>query len=94
MFDSATNCVRLVDRMKLPTKTTKPGVEIDHARAGAIIRDMRESANMPLRELARRMNVSATYLSGLERAMPRCFWDQDKLDAANDGIAEFSQENK
>ena len=79
--------------MKLPTKTTKPGVEIDHARAGAIIRDMREAANMPLRELARRMNVSATYLSGLERAMPRCFWDQDRFDQALCCIGEYKTEN-
>jgi hypothetical protein len=61
--------------MKTPlTKTAWPGPlvyhtveQIDHVATGAAMRQLRKAHNISLREIARRMDFSAPFVSDLER---------------------------
>jgi len=63
--------------MKIPmNKVTRN--EIDHRKAGEIVRKSRESAKLSLRELARRLLLSAPYMSDLE--LGRRNWSPELFD--------------
>lgn len=51
---------------------------IDHVGTGENMRAFRRTAKVSLREIARRMKVSAVFLSDLERG--RRNWTQDKFE--------------
>jgi transcriptional regulator with XRE-family HTH domain len=50
--------------MKLPTISTQ---SLDHIAIGAMARQQRERSGFSLREVARRLDLSAAYVSNLER---------------------------
>jgi transcriptional regulator with XRE-family HTH domain len=59
---------------------------IDHQATGQLARDARCAMGAPLREIARRLNCSAAYLSDLE--LGRRNWTQDKLSAFSAALYE------
>lgn len=70
--------------MNLPTKTAWAGPliyktvqEIDHKATGEAMRVLRKSHRISLREIARRMKVSAPFLSDLERGNRN--WDASRV---------------
>jgi transcriptional regulator with XRE-family HTH domain len=69
--------------MKIPTWTIRL-TKINHRAAGKIVRDARKRAGVSLRELARRMDISAPYLSDME--LGKRNWDKVKFNAALEGL--------
>ena len=63
-------------RMKLPVQTVTVS-KINHAVAGKMLRDARKKAGVSLRELARRMKISAPYLSDME--LGKRNWTKEKF---------------
>lgn len=61
-------------RLKIPSKKT---VVIDHAECGSVIRRLRESKNKSLRWLAHQMQITAPFLSDLERG--RRNWSESRF---------------
>lgn len=57
-------------KLEVPKKAPPP----DHRSLGAALRRLREEAGIALKEAARRMDISAPYLSDLERG--NRFWNE------------------
>lgn len=55
-------------------------MRVNHAAAGEKIRQLRQSKKMSLRELARKMNMAAPYLSDLERGNRN--WSEERFELA------------
>ena len=66
--------------------------EIDHESTGRRARQAREKAGLSLREIARRMGVSAPYLSDLERG--RRPWNADRAPNATRAIVMIMIDNR
>lgn len=60
--------------MKMPS-IKKVVHEPDHALCGQMVRQARKGGGITLRELSRRLNISAPYLSDLERGNRK--WNSD-----------------
>lgn len=65
------------------------GKEIDHVQIGLTVRHSRTAVGMTLRELARRLEISAPYLSDLERG--RRNWSDSRLDDAMEKILTYEK---
>jgi len=52
--------------------------QIDNAKTGAALRELRKSKGVSLRKMAERMKISPSYLSDLERG--NRYWDRPKHD--------------
>jgi transcriptional regulator with XRE-family HTH domain len=63
--------------MKLPTIKSD---EIDHAKAGAMLRERRLSQGISLRQLASQLDISAPFLSDLE--LGRRSWTAERFEKA------------
>jgi predicted transcriptional regulator len=61
----------------IPLKKT---YQIDHAKAGSVVRHQRLKAKLSLRSLAEQLNVSAPFLSDMERGF-RC-WSEERFNLA------------
>lgn len=62
--------------MKRKLAVTKPVEVVDHVATGALMREKREAAGVSLREMGRRLGVSAAYLSDLE--LGKRAWNEDR----------------
>lgn len=62
--------MRIVPLMNLPTKT-KTVTEVDHVVAGESAKTYRLQRDMSLRAVAKKMGISAPYLSDLENGNRR-----------------------
>lgn len=62
---------------------------VDHEAIGSAVRDRREALCVSLRSMAKWMNISAPYLSDLERGMRS--WPQDRLNDASDVLDMFER---
>lgn len=71
-------------RLRLPTKSIP---QISHVRAGKLIRRVRREHGIPQWELAYAMNISAPYISDLERG--RRNWTAERFHLAAKTIREL-----
>ena len=71
-------------RLRLPTKSVP---QIGHVRAGKLIRRVRREHGIPQWELADAMNISAPYISDLERG--RRNWTAERFHLAAKTIREL-----
>ena len=76
-------------RLKLPTKSVP---QISHVRAGKLIRRVRREHSFSQWELAGAMNISAPYLSDLERG--RRNWTAGRFYQAAKTIREMLKERR
>jgi transcriptional regulator with XRE-family HTH domain len=54
------------------------GLQLDHVAAGTTLRKLRKSKHLSVREVARRMDLSAPYVSDLE--LGRRHWSEDLIE--------------
>jgi predicted transcriptional regulator len=71
--------------MKLPTRNT---TQISHAEAGELIRKFRKCRKVSLRSLATALDISAPFLSDLERG--RRNWTSERFIATEAKIRQLS----
>ncbi len=77
-------CVLFDMRLRLPTKSVP---QISHERAGKLIRRVRREHGISQWELAYAMNISAPYVSDLERG--RRNWTAERFHLAGKTIREL-----
>jgi DNA-binding XRE family transcriptional regulator len=82
-------CVLFEMRLKLPTKSVP---QISHVRAGKLIRRVRREHGISQWELADSMNISAPYISDLERG--RRNWTAERFHLAAKTIRELFKQRK
>ena len=63
--------------LALVTRLSRPSVEIDNVATGAIAKRLREKSRLSLRELGRKMDLSAPYLCDLENGKRN--WSEDLM---------------
>lgn len=63
---------------------TEPKQQINHAETGKLVREMREAKGISLRQLAKQMDVSAPFLSDMERG--RRNWTTARFEQAERAI--------
>jgi DNA-binding XRE family transcriptional regulator len=83
------NCVFFGMRLKLPTKSIP---QISHVRAGKLIRHVRREHGISQWALADAMNISAPYISDLERG--RRNWTAERFYLAGKTIRELFKDHE
>jgi transcriptional regulator with XRE-family HTH domain len=69
--------------MKIPTQK-KTTVEIRNEQAGQMVRELRERKGVSLRAVAKRLGLSAAFISDLERG--RRNWSKQRFDEVERAI--------